>query len=61
MKKRFLAGLLMFALLAACAVALPGVTASAEAPEKPADAPDVDIHSWEYRLANAYNSVAFYI
>ena len=61
MKKRFLAGLLLFALLAVSVAALPGVTASAEAPEKPADLPDVDIHSWEYKLANAYNSVAFYI
>lgn len=61
MKKRFLAGLLMFALLAACVAALPGASAAAEAPEAPADLPEVDIRSWEFKLCNAYNSVAFYV
>ena len=61
MKKRILAGTLLFAMLAACALSMPGITAWAEASEKPADLPEIDIHSWEYRLANAYNSVAFYI
>lgn len=57
MKKRIFAGLLMCVLLAACAFTMPGISAAAEAPD---DLPDVDIHSWEFRLCNAYNSVAWY-
>ena len=57
MKKRIFAGLLTCALLTLCVFALPGTVAAAEAPE---DLPDVDITSWEFRLCNAYNSVAWY-
>ena len=30
-----------------------------EGPTPPADLPDVDVHSWEFMLANSYNSVSF--
>lgn len=30
-----------------------------EGPMAPADLPDVDVHSWEFMLANSYNSVSF--
>ena len=57
MKKRFLSVLLLCALM--MTLGIGAVTASAE--DQPEDLPDIDIHSWEYRLCNAYNSVAFYI
>ncbi len=66
MRKRLSAVLVMAALLLAlCACGAPAVReespllpqAAAEVPE---DLPDVDIHSWEFRLCNAYNSVAWY-
>ena len=60
MKKRFFSVLLLCALLATlCVGALPAASAAAE--DRPDDLPDIDIHSWEFRLCNAYNSVAFYI
>ncbi len=66
MKKRVLAALLLAALLLAlCACGAPA--AEAESPlmpraaaQVPSDLPDVDVHSWEFRLCNAYNSVAYY-
>ena len=67
MKKRLLSLALSAAmLLALCLVALPSASAAADdstgapATEPPADLPDIDIHSWEFRLCNAYNSVAWY-
>ena len=57
MKKRFLSVLLLCALM--MTMGIGAVTASAE--DQPEYLPDIDIHSWEYRLCNAYNSVAFYI
>lgn len=59
MKKRFLSVLLLCALLATlCFSVVPAATAAAE--DQPDDLPDIDIHSWEFLLCNAYNSVAFY-
>jgi D-alanyl-D-alanine carboxypeptidase len=63
MKKRLLSLALSAALLLAlCLVALPAPAAAADdtAPEPPADLPDIDITSWEFKLCNAYNSVAWY-
>ncbi len=59
MKKRFFSVLLLCALLATlCVGVLPAASAAAE--DRPDDLPDIDIHSCEFRLCNAYNSVAFY-
>ena len=54
MKKRLFAGLLLAAML----LALCAVSAAAEPAED--ELPDVDITSWEFRLANSYNSIAWY-
>lgn len=58
MKKRILSAALALVLLAVCVFALPKTVAAAE--DAPDDLPDVDITSWEFRLVNAYNSVAWY-
>ncbi|MBR5095305.1 MAG: M15 family metallopeptidase [Oscillospiraceae bacterium] len=59
MKKRFLAGALLAALLLAlCVFALPAAYAAAE--DAPGDLPEVDIHSWEFLLANSYNSCGWW-
>ena len=54
MKKRLFAGLLLAAML----LALCAVSVAAEPAED--ELPDVDITSWEFRLANSYNSIAWY-
>ena len=64
MKKRLLSALLLCALLVTlCVSVVPGAVASAEdlSEDPPKDLPDIDIHSWEFRLCNAYNSVGFYV
>ncbi len=59
MKKRVFSVLLLCVLRAAlCISVVPAATAAAE--DTPDDLPDIDIHSWEFRLCNAYNSVAWY-
>ena len=59
MKKRLLSGTLLCAmLLALCVFAFPAAGAAAE--DAPRDLPNVDIHSWEFMLCNAYNSIAQY-
>lgn len=59
MKKRILAGALLCALLLTlCVFSFPAASAAAE--DAPDDLPDVDITSWEFKLCNAYNSIAQY-
>ena len=65
MKKRLFAALLLSAmLLALCACGAPAAQEAPLLPQAaasgPDDLPDIDITSWEYRLCNAYNSVAYY-
>lgn len=64
--KRTLSALLLAALvlaLAACGApaARESVLLPQAAAEIPEDLPDIDIDSWEFRLCNAYNSVAWYM
>ena len=66
MNKRFISVLLVFVLVLAL---VPGVYAEGEeeaAPKEykypvPEGLPDVDVASWEFRLANSYNSVSRYM
>ena len=59
MKRRSLAGLLLAVLLLTlCAVAAPSAPAFAEG--TPGDLPEVDITSWEFLLANSYNSCGWW-
>ena len=56
MRRQLLAALLLLLLLPTFIVC----GAQAE-PEVPVDLPDVDITSWEFRLANSYNSIGWYM
>ena len=58
MKHRFLSLLLASVLLLTLCVT--GAAAEEPAGDRPEDLPDIDITSWEFRLCNAYNSVAWY-
>ena len=59
MRKAVRAGALLLLLLLTLGLATPALAEGPAAPAVPDDLPRVDVDSWEFMLANSYNSIGF--